>query len=131
MSATWALRLDLLLGAVSFALLGAAVWAAVQCFRRSWPAARTLAARSFWLALVVAVLASIAIPMAVVHHEALGVVPDVGPSQKARILAESIAEGMNCTVAVALVIPIAAVAWVVALWHLRRANRERSGVAAR
>lgn len=123
--------MDLLLGAVSFALLGAAVWATVQCFRRLWLAARALAARSFWLAVLVAILASIAIPMAVVHHEARGVVPDAGPSQKARILAENIAEGMNCTVALTLAMPMAAFAWVVALWHVRRANRGRSGVAVR
>jgi hypothetical protein len=44
-------------------------------------------------------------------------------SEKARILAESISEGMNCTVALILSTPVALICWIVAAWQLRRAAR--------
>jgi len=115
------LRVDLVLGAFGLALLAVAAGTVVLGVRRSWRRARGIAAWTFWLSAGVQMLAWFAVPFAVVHE----VVATAGgdASSKARILAETISEGMNCTASLLLASPIAAVTWVVAVWQTRKARR--------
>jgi hypothetical protein len=120
-----ATRFDLALGVVGLALLGATVWTIVLSIRRRWARASSVAAYTFWLAVFVQAVAWFVIPAAVVSTETPAAV-EQGASEKARILAESISEGMNCTAPLIVATPAAAVVWAVAAWALRKGRRASS-----
>jgi hypothetical protein len=61
-----------------------------------------------------------AVPIAVVKH-AVNVAPDGEVSSKARVLAESISEGMNFTAPLLFATPAAILVWVLAVWRARKA----------
>src|ERR1700722_4561755 len=117
-----ALRADIALGVLGLALVAAAMWAIVLGVRGRWSRARTLAGRTFWSPVLVQLLAWLAIPLAVVRH-VVDAAPDGAVSQKARILAEDIFEGMNFTAPLLLVTPTAIVVWGLAVLRLRSAGK--------
>jgi hypothetical protein len=117
-SETAAFRFDAALGVLSLVLLGYAIFAVVLCVRRSLVRERAAAARTFWGSVLVTMLASFAIPFAVVMvADPRSPLPEAAdaPSAKARMLAESISEGMNFTVPAALALLVALAVWVVAV----------------
>jgi len=118
-----ALRLDIALGVLGLALVAAAVWAIFLCIRKSWGRARSVASKTFWLSAVVQGLAWFVIPVAVVSH-VVRVAPDGATTSKARILGESISEGMNLTAPLVRGTPAALVVWGIAVWRLRKAKAE-------
>jgi hypothetical protein len=121
-SQAFATRLDVLLGVLGFLLLAAAVWATVLSVRRSWGRARVIASLTFWLSVCIQLVAWFVIPFAVVHYVTKSFA-EGDTSWKARVLAESISEGMNCTVALLLATPVAAGVWIISHWQLGRAKR--------
>ncbi len=116
-----ALRLDIAFGVLGLALVAAAVWAIFLSVRRSWGRARSVASKTFWLSAVVQALAWFVIPIAVVSH-VVRLAPDGATTNKARILGESISEGMNLTAPLMLGTPAALVVWGIAVWRLRKAK---------
>lgn len=125
MSPVTASRVDLVLGAVGLGLVGIAIWTVILAVRGSWKRARVLAAATFWLSAVVQLMAWFVVPFAVVSS-VLGAASDGDPSAKARVLAESISDGMNCTARVALATLAAIVVWGASIWQARRARRARA-----
>ena len=107
------------LGAFGLVLVGATIWAVVPCFRRRWRRGRSIAASVCWLSMLVLVFSWFFIPFAVAR-DAMGYPIDGDASQKARVLAETISEGMNCTAHVLLSMLVAAVAWGVAAWKTKK-----------
>jgi hypothetical protein len=111
--------MDLALGVLGLGLVVAIVWAIVLCVRKSWLRARSVAAWTFWVSLAVQLLAWFGIPIAVVSYAA-NRAPEGGASSKARVLAENISEGMNCTAPLILVTPAAVAVWLIAVWRARK-----------
>jgi hypothetical protein len=118
-SPTLALRVDIGLGIFGLLLAASAIWAIVLGIRKDWSRARSVAVWTFWLSAGVQVLAWFAVPIAVVNH-AVNVAPDGEVSSKARVLAESISEGMNLTAPLLLATPAAISVWVLAVWRARK-----------
>jgi hypothetical protein len=123
---TIALRADIALGLVGLLLCGATVWAVVLCVRKVWHRARSIAAWTFGLSAAVQLLAWLVIPIAVVRH-VVDAAPDGEVSSKARILAENISEGMNCTAPLMLAVPATIAVWTIAVWQGRKARRAMAG----
>jgi hypothetical protein len=121
-----ALHVDVALGVFGLLLSGAAVWAIVLSVRKVWHRARFLAAWTFGLSALVQLLAWLVIPLAVVRH-AVDAAPDGEAFSKARILAENISEGMNCTAPLMLAIPATIAVWTIAVWRGRKARRAMAG----
>jgi len=68
-------------------------------------------------------LAWFAIPIAVVKH-VVDAAREGDASSKARILAENISEGINCTAPLVLATPVATAVWVISVLQVRKAKRE-------
>jgi len=123
MSLVTASRVDLVLGAFGLGLVGVVIWTVVLACRGSWVRARVLAAATFWLSVVVQLLACFVVPFAVVSSLLVPAATDGEPSAKASVLAESISDGMNCVAPVALATLAAIVVWAASVWQARKARR--------
>ena len=126
MSPSTALHADLALGAIGLVLAAVTIWTIVLCVRGSWDRVRSLAAWIFWLSVIVQSLACFVIPLSVMSS-ASEPASSGEPSDKARVLAESISEGMNSTAPLALATLAAIVVWGAAVWRARRARRAGPG----
>jgi hypothetical protein len=120
MTPTVAHYLQIALGVVSVLLVGATGWAVVLSFRGFWARARNLARTSFSLLVAIFFLAWFAIP-ALVAQRVIAEDAGADPSSKARVLAEAISEGMNCSFLALLGAPIAMGTWAIAAWRARKA----------
>jgi hypothetical protein len=120
------------LGYLSYVGLAAFVIALVASGLRRWHlAARISRTVTLVGASIFALAVGVLILMLVSPRMVLAVLPfgvgstGIDPSQKARVLGETISEMMNCGAFASLVALPSAILWAIALWRLRR----RDGVA--
>jgi hypothetical protein len=106
---------------------GATLAALVFTFLRRWPLASRIA-RGACLAGVSAFAVPVLVLLAMFATSGVGIslppsiwgIDDPDPSQKARILAESISESINCGVFGFLAALVAGPLWAIARWRIRR-----------
>jgi hypothetical protein len=121
-SKTAALWFEIALGGVSLVLLGSAIFALVLCVRRSLARAQTIAARTLWISVLTAMLATCVVLLArtVTDHGS----PSGDASATARVVAESVSHGTNTTLPATLAFVVAIAAWVVAVLAGSRPARD-------
>jgi hypothetical protein len=118
--------------ALGWVASGATLLALLFVLLRRWPAA-SKTARGACLAGLFAFAVPVLVLLALVGTSALGVslppsiwgIDDTDRSQKARILAESISELMNCGGFGFLAALVAGALWAIARWRIRRLEAKR------
>jgi hypothetical protein len=120
----------LTLGVLSLGSGGAVLFALGAFVLRKWFLGEVVARRAFFVSgTVFAFLALVLVLMMLIPGIALLVLPfqiggeDVDPSQKARVLAETISEMINTGALSALVAPLSGVVWWIAHRRVRVAGR--------